>query len=78
MQFHLFGGVTTSGETLRRFAAHSLPDWQLQVYSRHFTGSKRCDFADPSGFRAAGVGIPALWISFGPIWLLAPFLEQLA
>ncbi|WP_341900420.1 hypothetical protein [Synechococcus sp. UW140] len=24
------------------------------------------------------MGIPALWISFGPIWLLAPFLEQLA
>ena len=78
MQLHLFGGATTSGEALCRFAAHSLPDWQLQVYSRHFAGAMRCDFADPPNFLPAGVGIPSLWISFGPIWLLAPFLEQLA
>ena len=78
MQLHLFGAATPSGEALRRFAAHSLPDWHVQVFSRRLTGANRCDFADPAGFLPADVGIPALWISFGPIWLLAPFLEQLA
>ena len=78
MQLHLFGAATPSGEALRLHAAQSLQDCQVQLYSRRLAGAKRCDFADPSGFRPAGVGIPALWISFGPIWLLAPFLEQLA
>ena len=50
----------------------------LYVYSRRLPAGHRVDFADPVGFLPAGVGIPALWISFGPIWLLAPFLEQLA
>ena len=78
MQLHLFGAATPSGEALRLQAAQVEPDWQMQVYSRHLVGAKRCDFADPAGFLPAGVGITSLWISFGPIWLLAPFLEQLA
>ena len=78
MQLHLFGASTPSGEALRLHAAQSLQDCQVQLYSRRLAGAKRCDFADPSGFRPAGVGIPSQWISFGPIWLLAPFLEQLA
>ena len=78
MQLHLFGAATPSGEALRMLVDLALPDWKVQVYSRRLIGANRCDFADPSGFRPAGVGIPALWISFGPIWLLAPFLEQLA
>ena len=78
MQLHIFGASTPSGEALRLLAAQVEPDWQMQVYSRRLAGAKRCDFADPFGFRPAGVGIPAPWISFGPIWLLAPFLEELA
>ena len=78
MQLHLFGAATPSGEALCLLAAQVEPDWQMQVYSRRLAGAKRCDFADPAGFLPAGVGIPSLWISFGPIWLLAPFLEQLA
>ncbi len=50
----------------------------LYAYSRRLAAEHRADFADPAAFLPAGVGIPALWISFGPIWLLAPFLEQLA
>ena len=50
----------------------------LYAYSRRLAAEHRADFADPAGFLPAGVGIPSLWISFGPIWLLAPFLEQLA
>ena len=78
MQLHIFGATTPTGEALRLLAAKIEPDWQMQVYSRHFASAKRCDFADPAGFLPAGVGIPSQWISFGPIWLLAPFLEQLA
>jgi hypothetical protein len=37
------------------------------------------DFCDPGAFHPGGEpSAPGLWISFGPIWLLAPFLEQLA
>ena len=50
----------------------------LYAYSHRLAAEHRADFADPAGFLPAGVGVPALWISFGPIWLLAPFLEQLA
>jgi hypothetical protein len=78
MQLHLFGAVTPSGNALRLLAAQALPHWHVQVYSRDLPGARRCDFADPAGFLPAAVGIPALWVSFGPIWLLAPFLEQLA
>jgi len=78
MQLHLFGAASPSGEALRLLFAQSLPDWQVHAYSRRIAGANRCDFAAPAGFLPAGLGIPALWISFGPIWLLAPFLEQLA
>ncbi|WP_341882024.1 hypothetical protein [Synechococcus sp. UW140] len=50
----------------------------LYAYSRRSAAEHRADFADPASFLPSGVGIPALWISFGPIWLLAPFLEELA
>jgi len=37
------------------------------------------DFRDPAAFQPAGdPAQPAIWLSFGPIWLLAPFLAQLA
>ncbi|MEA5475566.1 hypothetical protein VB716_15205 [Synechococcus sp. CCY9201] len=37
------------------------------------------DFTNPAAFQPSGEpGSPAIWISFGPIWLLAPFIEHLA
>ncbi len=37
------------------------------------------DLSDPAGFQLAGnPQATAIWMSFAPIWLLAPFLEQLA
>ena len=39
----------------------------------------RVDFRDPSTFFPNGEpGKPAFWVSFAPIWLLAPFLTRLA
>ena len=39
----------------------------------------RVDFSKPEVFHPAGdLNTPSVWISFGPIWLFAPFFEQLA
>ncbi|WP_255095200.1 hypothetical protein [Synechococcus sp. J7-Johnson] len=76
MQIHLFGAATPSGEAFRQLAVAAAPDWQVHAYSRHQGGMHRADFRDPDGFRPSAADVPAVWVSFGPIWLLAPFLEQ--
>ena len=77
MELHLFGAATPTGEFFRQQAANAELPWPLHPYSRR-SAITPADFTNPAAFRPAGVGIPALWISFGPIWLLAPFLEELA
>ena len=78
VSLHLFGSATTPGQSLLSLASGCKEVDCLYVYSRRLSAEHRADFADPDGFLPAGVGIPSLWISFGPIWLLSPFLEQLA
>ena len=79
MQLHLFGAQTPSGEALKRQICSTLPAVPLVAYSRRDPSLVPADFTEPLAFRAGGEpGVPGLWISFGPIWLLAPFLEQLA
>jgi len=78
MRLHLFGAATPSGECLRLLSSQVLPDWQVLIYSSRLVNAHRADFCNPGAFQPASPGNPALWISFGPIWLLAPFLEQLA
>ncbi len=82
MNLHLFGASTPSGEALRQRAASCLPVGSVAVYSRKpHANPPYChwaDFHDPSGFSPACPDCPGLWISFAPIWLLAPFFEQLA
>ena len=78
MHLHLFGAATPTGEAFRHCAALAEPSWTLYAYSRS-SAAHPADFRDPAAFLPAGeLGAPAIWISFGPIWLLAPFLEQLA
>ena len=87
MHLHLFGAATSSGEALRRQAAAAVPDWPLYAYSRRPSQpaldpaapvAYAAEFNDPAAFHPAGdAAAPACWLSFGPIWLLAPFLEQL-
>jgi hypothetical protein len=78
MELHLFGAATPTGEALHKKAAYADLPWPLYAYSRR-SAVTPVDFTNPEAFRPAGVpGAKALWISFGPIWLLAPFLEQLA
>jgi hypothetical protein len=83
MNLHLFGASTPTGEALRQRAAACCPGWSVAVYSRKpRASSSDChwvNFHDPSCFcPAAPSDCPGLWISFAPIWLLAPFLEQQA
>ena len=78
MKIHLFGAATPSGESLR-----CLAELALVGYSRKATSATGwlhpADLNDPEGFQpVGGSDYPATWISFAPIWLLAPFLEQLA
>lgn len=82
-QFHLFGAATGTGESFRRQVLSAIPDCSLYAYSRHpntiSVGAHRADFSKPEVFHPAGdLNTPSVWISFGPIWLLAPFFEQLA
>ena len=91
---HLFGAATPTGEAFRRLAASALPGWSLLAYSRRPAArgsatSHPADLCDPAGFQpaaapaaadpgAADPAAAAIWISFAPLWLLAPFLERLA
>ena len=80
---HLFGLATPSGEAFRRLAALELPESVIASYSRKprqcSSGNCIVDFRAPFSFQpSVEPGSLAIWISFAPIWLLAPFLEQLA
>ena len=78
MQLHLFGATTATGEAFCQCVEASETSWPLYAYSRR---SSTClaDFRNPASFHPAGnLELPSFWISFGPIWLLAPFLEQLS
>lgn len=80
MDLHLFGAATPTGQAFRQLALSANPAWTLHAYSRqsHVSGGQ-ADFANPEAFKPSGeLGSPAIWISFGPIWLLAPFLHYLA
>lgn len=75
---HCFGASTTSGEAL-----HNLAQKNLVGYSRKPLSSSgwkhQADLIDPASFQpAAKPDATSIWISFAPIWLLAPFLDELA
>jgi hypothetical protein len=82
---HLFGAATPAGSALRELVfAESYP-WPLYGYSRdpakQFDWIYPADFHDPISFHPQGdprLHLGDIWISFAPIWLLAPFLEYLA
>jgi len=82
MRLHLFGGATPVGEAFRRLVASEYPRYILSVYSRKppAGAAKSClaDFLHPDAFHPVDeLDAPSIWISFAPIWLLAPFLDSL-
>jgi hypothetical protein len=80
LSLHLFGTATPTGESVRQLVHSADAAWVLHSYSRQsLVYTDRADFSNPEAFIPAGdPGAPAIWISLAPIWLLAPFLEQLA
>ena len=78
MQLHLFGSSTTSGASFKRLLSVLNDEFSLVSYSRS-NSSFPADLNCPDAFYPDGVpGESGLWISFAPIWLFAPFIEQLA
>lgn len=82
MQLHLFGAATPSGAALRRCVSAQAAPLPLFGYSRKpdpvAPWLHQANLQEPAAFHPAGVPeAAAIWISFAPIWLLAPFLAQL-
>lgn len=78
MHLHLFGAATPAGEAFYRQVCRSSP-WSITQYSRSCSSMMPLDFNCPASFNPGGqFGAPSVWISFGPIWLLSPFLKFLA
>ena len=78
MELHLFGASTPTGEAFRQQVARLEPSVSLYSYSRR-SADHPADLRHPDMFIPAGEpGAELIWISFGPIWLLAPFLKKLA
>lgn len=78
MNFHLFGATTPAGSAFRQLA-----DVSLMSYSRNISGPNDdlyyANLNDYDNFIPAGsMDALSIWISFCPIWLIAPFLEQIA
>ncbi len=79
MQLHLFGAHTPTGEALTLQLSSARSAFPLFAYSRRDPGLLPADFSDPVAFHPGGEpGASGLWISFGPIWLLAPFIDRLS
>ena len=83
MQLHVFGASTPTGFALREQADRATWVSEVFAYSRGPADQLGplfpVDFTDPGSFWPLGdPEYPALWVSLGPIWLLAPFLEELA
>ena len=79
MHLHLFGASTPAGESFKRHIIDCQLSSDLFCYSRSDLSLFPVDFKEPDSFLPRGVfGSPSVWISFAPIWLLAPFLDRIA
>lgn len=77
MQYHLFGAASPSGEAFKKCLESSSLNLTVYSYSRS-SDYNHADFNNPHTFFPAGSpSEPSVWISFGPIWLLAPFIDYL-
>ena len=74
---HLFGASTPTGEAFRQQASCSKLPQQIKAYSRNNPELTPFDFRNPESFKLDSPEEDSIWVSFGPIWLLAGFLEYL-
>ena len=77
MLIHLFGASTPTGEAFRQQASCSKHPQQIKAYSRKHPELTPLDFRNPESFKLDSPEEDSIWVSFGPIWLLAGFLEYL-
>lgn len=78
MKIHLFGAATPSGEALRQLAGLDLVGYSRKA-SPGAGWLQPADLNQPALFQPhTRPDVSAIWISFAPIWLLAPFLQKLA
>jgi hypothetical protein len=80
---NLFGASTAAGYAFLRYSQSSCAFSSVIPYSRRpISGVAEtyfADFAEPASFVPLGnVRSPAIWISFAPIWLFAPFIESIS
>ncbi len=81
----LFGAATPSGAALLEAALQEAGGWRVLAAGRRPLppglermargGVRRVDLCDPAAF--APPSEPLWWVSFAPLWHLAPFLENL-
>ena len=81
--FHLFGATTSSGFAFRQCALAKANEICVLTYSRapRPSGASHIyvDFSDPPSFRPSFEDSSlSFLVSFAPIWLFAPFFNQLA
>jgi len=67
-----FGASSATGQASLVIAAIQLPSVSLQA-----CGRPAVDLLDPSSFEPGLPVQPSIWLSFAPIWVLAPFLAAL-
>ena len=77
MLIHLFGASTPTGEAFRQQASCGKDPQQIKAYSRNNPELTPLDFRNPESFKLDSPEEDSIWVSFGPIWLLAGFLEYL-
>lgn len=79
MQLHLFGASSPTGEAVKQQHCSTHTADRLISYSRRDPLLYWADFSDPDSFTPGGdSSAHSIWISFAPIWLLAPFLDHLS
>ena len=77
IRLHCFGASTPSGQALLELATVDLVGYSRTASLESWL--HQADLNDPIDFGpVGGFDCPGIWISFAPIWLFAPFLEQLA
>ena len=78
VDIYLFGAATPVGQSLVDQVAIKYPNLSIYTYSRR-SKTNKLDLTKPYEFAPSrNPAAPSVWISYVPIWLLAPFLEQLA
>lgn len=88
MEIHLIGAATAAGYSFRRLCDSSLAFDGVFAYSRSALADSRdsglseycfLDLDSSVSFVSSGSSkSPKIWVSFAPIWKLAPYLEHLA